>query len=468
MMLEMAVEENDECISKIVEIFQEFSMILSEITAGDYSDEEKEEMINHLNAQIKEKLFELIHEFLSSGINNRIEIDSLGDDLINILSKARGYNNQHSELFLEIFDGVLSYFDQAQSQAGSMGDSKLTRVHDLNNTPTKVSQSKLRELSRKNEILIEEVKVLKQELEEKNNIEDKLESVKRNNETLLYELNNASEKCSDLVNENNALKAQLYKEQKVNELKLKEFKSREEKLFSEINALKDSISVKGVLLKTFENEKEVMFTDFQLLSEEVVERDLIIQSLNEATNENKDNVAFLLDMTSEVSISGEELTSTAKLRIPTLECENCSKKSNSFNLLNVSLRRRNIPSPLFDDSVQSMNNSALVLEPIQPIQPLILPSKTKSLGEELLEVNNDKNILCKFEEKRKIMMTELNGLLYLNELELQKTREKLELSIKKLRRQNNSEILTIRHRVYDGVLNKMFFTKYEGFRLLES
>jgi len=468
MMLEMAVEENDECISKIVEIFQEFSMILSEITAGDYSDEEKEEMINHLNAQIKEKLFELIHEFLSSGINNRIEIDSLGDDLINILSKARGYNNQHSELFLEIFDGVLSYFDRAQSQAGLMGDSKLTRVHDLNNTPTKVSQSKLRELSRKNEILIEEVKVLKQELEEKNNIEDKLESVKRNNETLLYELNNASEKCSDLVNENNALKAQLYKEQKVNELKLKEFKSREEKLFSEINALKDSISVKGVLLKTFENEKEVMFTDFQLLSEEVVERDLIIQSLNEATNENKDNVAFLLDMTSEVSISGEELTSTAKLKIPTLECENCCKKSNSFNLLNVSLRRRNIPSPLFDDSVQSMNNSALVLEPIQPIQPLILPTKTKSLGEELLEVNNDKNILCKFEEKRKIVMTELNGLLYLNELELQKTREKLELSIKKLRRQNNSEILTIRHRVYDGVLNKMFFTKYEGFRLLES
>ena len=104
MMLEMAVEENDECISKIVEIFEEFSMILSEITAGDYSDEEKEEMINHLNAQIKEKLFELIHEFLSSGINNRIELDSLGDDLINILSKARGYNNQYSELFLEIFD----------------------------------------------------------------------------------------------------------------------------------------------------------------------------------------------------------------------------------------------------------------------------------------------------------------------------------------------------------------------------
>ena len=98
------------------------------------------------------------------------------------------------------------------------------------------------------------------------------------------------------------------------------------------------------------------------------------------------NVFLMWEITDYIIVSGEELTSTAKLKIPTLECENCSKKSNSFNLLNVSLRRRNIPSPLFDDSVQSMNNSALVLEPIQPIQPLLLPSKTKSLGEELLEV----------------------------------------------------------------------------------
>jgi len=460
-MLEMAMAENDECISNIVKLFQEFSMIMSEITSGDYSDEEKEEMINHLNSQIKEKSFKLINEFLSSGLNNRIKLDSLGDGLINLLSNARGNNNQHSELFLEIFDGVLSYFDQAQSQVVSMGESKDTRLHDLNNTPSKVSQSKLREFSRKNEILSEEVKVLKQELEEKNNIEDKLESVKRNNETLLYELNNATDKCSYLISENNALKAQLYKEQKVSESKLKEFKSREEKLFSEINALKDSISVKGVLLKTFENEKEVMFTDFQLLSEEVVERDLIIQSLNEATNEKKDNVAFLLDMTSEVSISGEELTSTAKLKIPTLECENCSKKSNSFNLLNVSLRRRNIPSPLFDDSVQSMNNSVSALE---PIQPLILP--TKSLGDELLEV--DKVIAGHHDhgEVRKIQMTELTGLLYLHELELKKTREKLELSIEKLRRRNNFQILTIRHRVYEGVLTKMLFSKYEGIRMV--
>ena len=47
-----------------------------------------------------------------------------------------------------------------------------------------------------------------------------------------------------------------------------------------------------------------MFTDFQLLSEEVVERDLIIQSLNEK----EEDVAFMLDMTSNVSVSGKHYT----------------------------------------------------------------------------------------------------------------------------------------------------------------
>lgn len=71
--------------------------------------------------------------------------------------------------------------------------------------------------------------------------------------------------------------------------------------------------MKGVLLKSIENEKEVMFTDFQLLSEEVVERDLIIQSLNEVVDEKKKDVAFMLDMTSDVSVSGKYFISLKKL-----------------------------------------------------------------------------------------------------------------------------------------------------------
>ena len=58
-------------------------------------------------------------------------------------------------------------------------------------------------------------------------------------------------------------------------------------------------------MKSIENEKEVMFTDFQLLSEEVVERDLIIQSLNKVFDEKEEDVAFMLDMTSNVSVSGK-------------------------------------------------------------------------------------------------------------------------------------------------------------------
>ena len=60
-------------------------------------------------------------------------------------------------------------------------------------------------------------------------------------------------------------------------------------------------------MKSIENEKEVMFTDFQLLSEEVVERDLIIQSLNKVFDEKEEDVAFMLDMTSNVSVSGINL-----------------------------------------------------------------------------------------------------------------------------------------------------------------
>ena len=71
--------------------------------------------------------------------------------------------------------------------------------------------------------------------------------------------------------------------------------------------------MKGVLLKSIENEKEVMFTDFQLLSDEVVERDLIIQSLNEVVDEKKKDVAFMLDMTSDVSVSGKYFISLKKL-----------------------------------------------------------------------------------------------------------------------------------------------------------
>ena len=83
-------------------------------------------------------------------------------------------------------------------------------------------------------------------------------------------------------------------------------------------------------------------------------------------------------------VLGENLTSTANLKIPSIGCDNCDKKSNSVSFLNVSLRRRNIPSPIFDDdSIQSLNNSEFV-------EPVPIPStKPKSISDELLEVKSD-------------------------------------------------------------------------------
>ena len=118
-----------------------------------------------------------------------------------------------------------------------------------------------------------------------------------------------------------------------------------------------------------------------------------------------------------INLLGEELTSTAKLKIPPIECEACSKKSNSFNFLNVSLRRRNIPSPIFDESTQSgvmLNNS----EVIEMIQPQPLPSAGKSLGDELLEMNFNKSV----KERRKVQFSELVGRMFLLEMELNNSR----------------------------------------------
>ena len=104
------------------------------------------------------------------------------------------------------------------------------------------------------------------------------------------------------IAENDALKSQISQDQSL----LREKQRSEEKMKNEINSLKDSISVKRYLIKSFENEKEIMITDFQLLSEEVVERDLIIQSMNDnlSKGQEEENLAFLLDTASESNFSG--------------------------------------------------------------------------------------------------------------------------------------------------------------------
>ena len=283
--------------------FSEFTTILSEVTSNDYSDEQKELMMEFLNSQTKDNHLKIINQYLNSNSDNGVNITKLGDIVIDVLQNVDTTKYRTKDIFLEIFDSALNSFE---------GKDSFLKIQNVENA--KSNDPKLVEVTRKNECLKQEIDILKQELEEKITIIDKIDVENRTKETLKAEIDSLSDKCNFLVCENNSLKAQMYKDQRNAETKLKDSKKKEEKLFNEINALKDSISVKGVLIKTFETEKEVMFTDFQLLSEEVVERDLIIQSLNEAVavDENKENVAFLLDMTSDVNITGKALYKCAK------------------------------------------------------------------------------------------------------------------------------------------------------------
>ena len=153
---------------------------------------------------------------------------------------------------------------------------------------------------------------------------------------------------------------------------------------------------------------------------------------------------------------GEELTSTAKLKLPSIGCDNCSKKSNSVSFLNVSLRRRNVPSPIFDDSEQSLGLGAS-----SEVADLIrAPRGAKSISDELLEANCGKS----GSSLKKILMTELIGKMYLLELDLKSLRTKLNLSNQKLLSSQRSRMV-IRYRVESGKLTKMMFSKYEGVRM---
>ena len=123
-----------------------------------------------------------------------------------------------------------------------------------------------------------------------------------------------------------------------------------------------------------------------------------------------------------------------------------------------------------------LNNS----EVIELIQPQPLQTIGKSLGDELLEMKLNKSI----KDRRKVQFTELVGRMFLLEKEINSSRyalvfivivvlflfdpllcrSKLKKSIEKLAWSDQPRTL-IRYRMVDGVLTKMMFSKYEGFRV---
>ena len=438
--------------------YSDFSVIYSNITSNDYSDEQKQEMMTFLTSQTKERQLEMIIKpYLDQG-GSVVDMEELVIAAINNVKDAQELRIK--ELYLNLFDEALQTIDDLEPR----GQPQAEKVHVKEGNE---------ELKRKNALLQSELEILKEELEDKIVLLDKVEAKLRSDYVEKSEFNKLTERCNYLVTENGALRSQLYKEEQSHEHSKKEFKAREESLVSDMNALKDSIKVKGVLLKTFENEKEVMFTDFQLLSEEVVERDLIIQSLNEAVDD-KENFAFLLEKPgTDSEVDGENLTSTAKnLQLPVLvtQCENCTKntKNTSLSFLNVSFKRgRNVPSPIYDDSVpSSLNNSTL-----DPLGLVPAHSKVKSLGDELSDMNiggclkpvviGEVNRVKRLDSEKPSQKAIVERLSHL-ENELTNLRRNLERTRHNVMSKSN---IMIRYRVINGQLTKMAFTKYDGVKL---
>ena len=156
------------------------------------------------------------------------------------------------------------------------------------------------------------------------------------------------------------------------------------------------------------------------------------------------------------------MTSTAKLKIPQLVCENCNKMSSSVSFLNVSLRRRNVPSPILDESSaflecpDGQEPTGFSPPPKQENQEKLL-----TLSDELKEVRGTAGIES---DKRSVILTEMVGKIYLLEMELKSLRSNLNKSSQKLLGKKKSK-LKIRYRVVNGIMTRMLFSKYDGIKL---
>jgi len=422
--------------SQISVHFTEFSTIFEKITSNEYSDEQKHEMMEFFKTQTKERHLDLINK-LALGTGD--DLDKIGEIAISVLNKDRQADYGCKDLFLSLLDGAIS------SVVFSPARKYQDKSRPVSNTA--YLDGEVENYRRKNDKLVEEIQLLRSELEERMSLLDNLETKNRNLTGIKEQFGKVLDRCSSLEVENDELKSQLCLDQNKYRKRLEEALKSEEKMKIEINSLEDSISVKRYLIKSFENEKEMMITDFQLLSEVVVERDLIIQSLNEDSAEERDmerreNLAFLLDTAaSESTISDLSSSNTKLFRTPKKNCEDCGKQPNISPLLNSNLRKRN---EYFDDSSN------------------LLPSRPKSINEELDEIQKaGSEKKC---DKRKIQLTELVGKMYLLEVELKTSRETFEKSSKKLLGSQNINKM-LRFRVENGKLTKMMFTNYTGVRI---
>jgi len=423
---------------EISQHFSNFVTIFETITTNDYPDEQKDEMIELLNAQTVEKHLTLIRTFQNTGANSS---DDLSDIVWSVVQNRGKGNFGCQELFLKLFDSALDDYEALKVKSRNMFIPQ--------NSPVKMYETRADEnLSRKVDNLTDENKVLKEELEEKITLLDKMAHVERQFINLKSEFAKIQGKYELLNTENNMLKVQLKDVTDAHTIKEAEFRKREKMLVSDLKDIKEMIVDKETLLKLSEKERGFMFTDFELLSEEIVDRDLVIQSLSEV------NLKGTTFETAAVNTSFKE-TELNSPRKETQRCDQCSGKRRESSLyisqLNSTLpRSRGVISPSLDDSFSPMPEE---LEEFSQ-------RRSKSLSDELMDVKMG------IESEKTIALKEIVDRLLSLEIDLRSRRQNLEKSVKLLlkKRKPNPKIM-IRYRVTKGKLFKMQFTRYKGIKL---
>ena len=208
---------------QLLQSYSDFTVIHSNITTNDYADEEKEEMMEFLISQTKDRISQIINEQVTRYKSSK-DLNDLGDKVMKLLKAV-----PHSD-----FDNCKETFLTICDRALSTSQSMIARSR-LVETPNR--DKKLDDERRANFRLKEEIQILKQELEEKNCMIDKLEAANREKMVIEKKLFEVMSKNTTLETEVSLLKAQLSKDQKHYEWRMKETKSREEKLIRDKMAL---------------------------------------------------------------------------------------------------------------------------------------------------------------------------------------------------------------------------------------
>ena len=252
---------------QLVEQFSNFTTIYQTVTSNQYSIEDQQEMMQLLKTQTVEKHLDVIHLFR----NLKKDIDELTDMVLRGVNESRIGDFRSQELFLSFFDEAMN------QQSKSIGQSTEDSVHHTN---TNQGDSGVEILKKRNENLISEVKLLKEELDEKYLINDSIkEEADRKINSLKADLLKQTENQLFLKDENISLKMEIVKLKSAMDRNMKETRKGNEKNNVTIAELKLELEQAKRQVQELESDRDLMNNELNLLREEIFEKDLLLKSL---------------------------------------------------------------------------------------------------------------------------------------------------------------------------------------------